>query len=1011
MEEENKNNNLANPNPIDDKEAQKAKNNANNSKALKTAGKAAATYYGGALGNQAANTLLSDDNAIGRSVNKNIVDPMANKMTNKLKGVPGAQSAVNQLSESGAVDAVDKAVDASAGSMSSAGNNAKAATQSAAQTDKVGSAVESSDSLAGLKEAEQSSVSNMGKGTNLLLNKNIIIIIIALVAALLSLLVLMSAAVYSGSDNTAVQMNKYVLSEQETEEYKVESDEDYELTTNKDGFLTGIWGDETSKVFEGQEQFFRRYRAIYFEYRLFHPWLNKNKLTATRLHLLSTLFLDYSPETFNEDINKYSVSNNPSEVDDAYGEGNGYKVCSEDYTSNSCSGEVLEKEDYIFTSLDAILKRGKSEAAYTNEQDSTRKLMRNFLVYVGKCDIKCTTSCNEGESGCVCRNNECTKTETDIKYYDKLTFWQMIKIIFGFAPNPYKEDCNSYKSSTCSTSFGFVEEIDFCSYYEYLAESDYFEKHKHFSDLFVGMNDVEKLEEKKILIKDIIDIAYETDESDPIYTWQSVNDDYTNYTLASSMYITVQPDANGENGGSYSIDEYVAGVLMDEVGFFYHYRDDYGFSDTELLEAWKAMAVAIRSYTLSRTKGGTKSIANSSGAQNFTAAYLNSNTKQALLAKQAASQTQNQVLLLNGDFFSAEYDSFYKKTTGGTTSSGGFKCENDFCSVTYLKKGSNSNKVYHQVFVPVSWKGKLYGGHGRGMSQWAALYQATEGKSYTSILSYFYANEVKLSNVNFSSGESIEVDTGTDTSGEEDNVYNPILPMTLGGSSVYEGEAVQTCKYDIKIPVRLMGVKSVSYDEETGELVEGDESETPVTGDFGEIIKGSSLVVNARQFIGKTREQMASLLDTSGSWCAKFVSYIFSITSGTGVSFNSSSVSSWASYFQGNNSYYHSNYWAKANNNPSGYNKYRGIATAGGPKVGDIIIFSATACGYDGSGNLPSKSGDCFRHIGIVTGVSGNTVTYTHGNTTSSACGGKNGVCENSTSLENPYIVGFGRWE
>ncbi len=164
------------------------------------------------------------------------------------------------------------------------------------------------------------------------------------------------------------------------------------------------------------------------------------------------------------------------------------------------------------------------------------------------------------------------------------------------------------------------------------------------------------------------------------------------------------------------------------------------------------------------------------------------------------------------------------------------------------------------------------------------------------------------------------------------------------------------------------------------------------------------LIANARQFVGFTREQMTSYFPITeyddgsySSWCAKFVSYILDLTPGTGITQRSSSVSTFLTYFKNNNRFCSSKYW---------YDETGNYGCEDSPKTGDIVIFAGSSCGYTGNGNLPAKSDTCWRHIGIVSAVNGDSVTYIHGNT--GDCG-TNGVCESTKSLNDKTIVGYGR--
>lgn len=823
----------------EDKQLEQERNQANNEEIAKTAAKAAATYYGGAVGNKIANAATDENTALGRAVNKNIIKPVGNAVSRQARRVPGGQQLLNKAVESGATDKINQAVNASAGDMgpNKAGANASQAggTQPKAGTEKPST---SSDSSGGGSKPPDGPKKEKATGTGKMsMPKGPIgIIAVAIIAVLLVLAVLLSVLSEGGGEITTAEMNKQVREKQEEAGYELDNkEEDYESNySEKDEAFNGFWGTETEEVTAGQLLFYARYKQIYKNFRFWHPTLNNNQITATKFHLLTTLFLDYTPEGYSDDILGHSASSNPEETEDHYSELSAYKICEEGCEVTDESYKLQQFLSYILEFVEDIQK-------YLRDADSLRKLLRNFVAYVGHCEIYQT--CEKGTANCNCNSsgNHCKK-KVEEWYTPEYSLLEMLKNWKELLKDYKKclDKADSLDGGSCE--YNLEEHISFCAYYESLMEYDglgrnYLEDHNHFKYEFQKLRreieDDAKYEEaskklKQLIIRDIIDTVYETDESAPIYEGQYTNDDYTNYTLSQNMYVTVNPDKEGENGGAYTLDQYVEGVIMDEVGVFYHYRDDFDYSDAELLEMWKAMAIAIRSYTLQRTNGGTKTIRNSSADQNFTSAYLNSQTAQATLARRAVRETSGQVLLVNGKYFSAEYDAFYKKTSGGDNSVGGFNCENGFCSVTYLKKGSNSSKTYHTVSVPESWRNKLAGGHGRGLSQYGALYMASQGSSYNSILDFFYADEVKLSKMTLDEQE-IEVEGQNNTTTGTTSAAPSTAPLassytSSGGrkiitSNIYNEEAAYLCEYDIEVPLRLTGV---SVDPNIYQTIDGE---------------------------------------------------------------------------------------------------------------------------------------------------------------------------------------------
>lgn len=161
------------------------------------------------------------------------------------------------------------------------------------------------------------------------------------------------------------------------------------------------------------------------------------------------------------------------------------------------------------------------------------------------------------------------------------------------------------------------------------------------------------------------------------------------------------------DGKTYSLDEYVAGVVSAENSY----------KDGDNIEASKAQAIAARTYAINRTNNCEKSIGNSQNAQVF--------TKAGEIGTNASNQTAGQVMLYNGNIFSSEYDCFCKSS--GTA--------------TYQKIPSQET---HVLKLNSKYTSKIAGGHCRGMSQLYSRQLQDEGKKYDEILRFFYANGVEI---------------------------------------------------------------------------------------------------------------------------------------------------------------------------------------------------------------------------------------------------------------------------
>lgn len=160
--------------------------------------------------------------------------------------------------------------------------------------------------------------------------------------------------------------------------------------------------------------------------------------------------------------------------------------------------------------------------------------------------------------------------------------------------------------------------------------------------------------------------------------------------------------------GTFNLEDYVAMVVNAENNSGYD-------------EAMKAQIIAARTFALVRTKGCTVPIRNSTNDQ-----VAKANPSDKIL--QLVAETAGQVLTYQGEMFLSQYDSFDGTCSGST------------CTAVYTKL---PNGETHTVVIPNGFQ-KIYGGHGRGMSQVAANYMASQGSTYEEILKYFYSPGVEI---------------------------------------------------------------------------------------------------------------------------------------------------------------------------------------------------------------------------------------------------------------------------
>ena len=182
---------------------------------------------------------------------------------------------------------------------------------------------------------------------------------------------------------------------------------------------------------------------------------------------------------------------------------------------------------------------------------------------------------------------------------------------------------------------------------------------------------------------------------------------YALFNGAMCEHVTV---TNSDYAGTYPFEQYVAGVVAGEVGFF--------GNDT----VNKALAIAARGYFVTHNKDCA--IAGNATKQVY---------KPPTAATTAAARaTEGLIVIKGGSALSTEYDAFAYKSE------------------------DNNNYYLHQQnqAIPKSWanqKGitkslETYKNayHGRGMSQWGALYLAESGKTFEEILKYYYGNDITI---------------------------------------------------------------------------------------------------------------------------------------------------------------------------------------------------------------------------------------------------------------------------
>ena len=244
----------------------------------------------------------------------------------------------------------------------------------------------------------------------------------------------------------------------------------------------------------------------------------------------------------------------------------------------------------------------------------------------------------------------------------------------------------------------------------------------------------------------------------------------------------------GASAGTYDLEEYVAGVVDDEMYSSFN------------VEALKALAVAARTYALKYTNFCQKPIIDSSAAQNFDPNYGD-------WAWEAASATAGEVLTYEGKIFLSEYDSWDCKGSS-------------VCTYTKLP-----NRETHEVRIGGAFMNLAAGGHGRGMSQIAAADMAASAANtgpgfYKTILQTFYSEGVQISVLN-GAGSSLAVANGT-----KDEKLKYLFPDGLPTSDAEMSNYLQT------VSVQLTDVNGIVR---TGNLTVHKELADDVANIFAEI--------------------------------------------------------------------------------------------------------------------------------------------------------------------------------
>lgn len=181
---------------------------------------------------------------------------------------------------------------------------------------------------------------------------------------------------------------------------------------------------------------------------------------------------------------------------------------------------------------------------------------------------------------------------------------------------------------------------------------------------------------------------------------------------------------------SVSIEDYIAIVVANEVG------------NDAPHEAKKAMAIVARNYVIKNTNTCRSDVPSTDS--DFL--LYNKNIKPNQDTINAVLETKSQNIYLNNSLVNTTHDKYCTVEETRSDGTGGFRCDNNSCYVSYAKVGSTGKSTGETftVRVPASYKDRLTGGDCYGMSTIAAIYMASSGKNSEEILRTFYGDEIVI---------------------------------------------------------------------------------------------------------------------------------------------------------------------------------------------------------------------------------------------------------------------------
>lgn len=313
---------------------------------------------------------------------------------------------------------------------------------------------------------------------------------------------------------------------------------------------------------------------------------------------------------------------------------------------------------------------------------------------------------------------------------------------FGLFSNDVDKEknyrCNGGTKYEVSTEKGFADDSSSGSvYYWNLMDEPFIENEylNEYLDVYASNSDKQK--EKERLIDYIYEYAEVLRQIVPVpkglkeaKEWEKERDRMGggNASIVTGDPVKINcPSINVVGYGNVDLEDYVAGVISKELspGFAAGIA---GSTPGSVKEGLKAFSIIVRTYGVVRSKECNVSIRPTTSDQVYAP------TSDAFI-KEIVSETTGLVLTKNGKAFSSEYDSYNCKTSN---------CHGDTCSCNYTYQPDSG---IHDVSLPYNFAKRSYGGHGRGASQMAIIYLATQNKPASEILTNFYQKDVKISKI------------------------------------------------------------------------------------------------------------------------------------------------------------------------------------------------------------------------------------------------------------------------